>query len=165
MVYLRGCELILLQSKLITLIHESNKILSSKILNKEYYMSEIIDITVNARVKNGPAVGFSNSLKLDAYDKLKVVIPASGSEDIQLVPVATNIVQCMFIKADRYSTDITYDVNGAGNPIILDTPQSYIGQGAVSVLDTSSPSTLNITNNLAADDVTIEILVGRSAVV
>ena len=33
-------------------------------------MAEKIDITFSARVKNGPIVAFSNSLNVDAYDKL-----------------------------------------------------------------------------------------------
>lgn len=128
-------------------------------------MAEIIDITVSARVKSGPSIGFTSSLQIDAYDKLEVTIPASGSETIQLIPIATSSVQCLFIQADQYSVDITYQVNGAGNAITLDTPQAFIGEGAVSSLDASAPSTLDFTNNLVDNDVTIEILVGRSAIV
>jgi hypothetical protein len=33
-------------------------------------MSEVINITVSAKVKNGPGISFSNFLNIDAYDKL-----------------------------------------------------------------------------------------------
>ena len=126
-------------------------------------MAEVIDINVSARVKGGPSVAFSESLDLDAYDKLEVTVAAGGSETIQLVPVATNAVQCLFIQSSQYDPNITYQVNGGGPNIALDSPQNFVGEGAVSALDAAAPSTLDFSNGLATDDVSIQILVGRTA--
>jgi hypothetical protein len=132
-------------------------------------MPEIIDISVSARIQNGPAMAFATSMELNAYDKIEVSIPgtvsgggSAGNETVQLIPVATNEVKCLVIQATQYGVDLSYEVNGAGTAIVLDSPQCFIGEGAVSSLAGAPPSTLVFTNNLA-DDVDITILVGRSA--
>ena len=128
-------------------------------------MPEIIDIAFSARVKNGPTIAFSNSLEVAAYDKLEVSVSAGGVETIQLIPIATTAVTCLVIQSSQYSPSITYQVNGGGDAIVLDSSQSFMGVGAVSALDSAAqPSTLVFTNGLA-DDVQIQILVGRSATV
>lgn len=126
-------------------------------------MSEVINITVSAKVKSGPTVSFSESLKIDAYDKLNVVVASGGApETIQLLPSGTTSVHFLLIKSSRYSDQLSYKVNGAGSEILIDTPQNFIGLGSLAALDDSSdPETLVFTNNLA-DDVNIQILVGRN---
>lgn len=126
-------------------------------------MPEIIHLVFSARIKNGPTMAFSNSLEVDAYDKLDVSVSAGGGATIQLIPAAIGAVKFLLIQSSHYSQDLTYQVNGGGNDIVLDSPQSFIGEGAVSTLDSAAqPSTLVFTNGLG-DDVQIQILVGRSA--
>jgi len=125
---------------------------------------ETIEVSVKARVKNGPSIGFSRTLEVDAYDRLQVTVIAGAGATIQLIPVATSAVQCLFIESSIYDTSLTYSVNGAGTNIALDSPQNFVGEGAVSALDSvAPPATLNFTNGLA-DDVLLKVLVGRSAV-
>ena len=42
-------------------------------------MSEVINISVSAKVKSGPTISFSNTLNIDAYDKLNVVVTSGGA--------------------------------------------------------------------------------------
>jgi len=132
-------------------------------------MPEVIDISVSAKIRSGPAMAFATSMELNAYDKIEVSIPgtdtgggSAGNETVQLIPVATTDVKCLVIQATQYSADLSYEVNGAGTSIVVDSPQSFIGEGAVSSLAAAAPSTLEFTNNMV-DDVDITILVGRSA--
>ena len=48
-------------------------------------MAEVIDLTVSAKVKNGPTISFFNSLGIDAYDKLNVLVTTGATKTIQLV--------------------------------------------------------------------------------
>ena len=127
-------------------------------------MAEVINLAVNAKITSGPTVSFSNTLNVDAYDKLHVVIPPGGPTTIQLLPPGTTSVQLLLLKSDQYSDQISYTVNGAGSTITVDTPQSFIGEGSLAALDDDNvPETLEFTNNLLVD-VNIEILVGRNAI-
>ena len=93
-----------------------------------------------------------------------MTVDATGNETIQLVPVATSTIQCLFITSNQYGSDLTYTVNGGADSIALDSPQSFIGEGAVLALAPAAiPSTLEVTNNFA-EEVQLQILVGRSAV-
>jgi len=126
-------------------------------------MTEVISIAVSAKIKDGPTVSFSNSLNVDAYDKLNVVIAQGTSLTIQLLPPGSDSVHFLMIKSSHYSDQISYKVNGSGSTIILDTPQNFIGLGSLATLDdTDDPATLDFTNGLA-EDVNIQILVGRKA--
>jgi hypothetical protein len=75
-------------------------------------------------------------------------------------------VQFILILSNRYGQALTYQVNGAGPQIPLDTLQSFIGNGSVSLLGTGI-ETLEFTNGFPAVEeisVAIKILVGRNAV-
>lgn len=127
-------------------------------------MAEVINISVNAKIKSGPTVSFSNSLSIDAYDKLDITVePGAPATVVQLLPAGTTSVHLVIIKSSVYSDLITYTVNGAGADIAVDTPQSFIGAGSLTALAGAAiPETLEFTNG-TADDITIQILVGRNA--
>ena len=126
-------------------------------------MAERINITVSAKIKSGPSISFSESLSVDAYDKLDIVVAPGTPKTIQLLPPGTTSVHLLLIKSSQYSDQISYTVNGAGSTIILDTPQNFIGLGSLATLDDANdPATLVFTNDLA-EDVNIQILVGRNA--
>ncbi len=127
-------------------------------------MTELLEINLNAQVKNGPTIAFGSSIELDAYDKLEVTIADGSGSTLQLVPAATSAVQCLFVQSSEYSTGLTYQVNGAGTAIALDRPQSFIGVGAVSALDSAAPPSTLVFDNASGTDVNIQILVGRTAV-
>ena len=126
-------------------------------------MPETINFTVGAFVENGPRISFSDQIEIDAYDKFEVEITEGQSKTIQLIPADTSTVKCLVIQSDHYDETITYLVNGAGSPIVLDTLQNYFGEGAVSALDHDSPPSNLVVSNNSANNIHLQILVGRNA--
>lgn len=127
-------------------------------------MAEGINLTVCAKVKNGPTISFSSILNVDAYDKLNVPVITGETKTIQLVPAGTPSVHFLLIKSSHYSDQISYKVNNGGSTITLDSPQSFVGEGSLTALDDAGvPETLVLTNSLP-NDIDIQILIGRTAV-
>ncbi len=128
-------------------------------------MAEQVPIqwNINVQIAQGPKVVLAGNMKVDAYDKIEVLIP-DGSEniDVDIQPGGANKVQFMLISSDHYGAALTYQVNAAGNIIALDTAQMFSGEGNVSLLG-APPQTLRFDNDLGKD-ATVEILVGRKAV-
>jgi hypothetical protein len=129
-------------------------------------MSEKVKWTLNVNVLNGPTISESDTLTIDAYDKIEVVVAAgAASEDIQIQPGDAGQVQFLLISSDQYSEDLSYSVNAAeadpGNRIKLDTLQLLIGDGAVGLL--SQPPNTFFFYNQTDKDASIQILVGRNA--
>lgn len=124
-------------------------------------MAEVIDIRVSAKVRNGISISFSVPLDIEAYGKLNVDIVAGATKTIPLLPSGTTDVRFLLIKSSQYDKKISYRVNGAGTKIIVDTPQTFIGAGSLAALVASNvPESLEFKNDLA-DDINIQILVGR----
>lgn len=126
-------------------------------------MPEEINISVNAKIRNGPDISFSVPQKIGAYDKLDFEVVKGETKTIQLVPTNATSVQFLLIKSSQYDKKISYKVNGAGTKIILDTPQCFIGVGSMAALvATNVPETIEFKNALTQDDaIRIQILVGR----
>ena len=126
-------------------------------------MPEEINISVNAKIRNGPDISFSVPLKIEAYDKLDFEVVKGETKTIQLLPTGATSVQFLLIKSSQYDKKISYKVNGAGTKIILDTPQCFIGVGSMAALvATNVPETIEFKNALTQDDaIRIQILVGR----
>jgi hypothetical protein len=128
-------------------------------------MSEKINWTLNVQVVEGPKTSASDTITVDAYDKIRVTVGVGASESkvVEVQPGPAGRVQFLLIKSSQYGDALTYKVNNAGNAIKLDAPQLLIGDGAVGLLGASPPTTLGFTNNLA-QDANIEVLVGRKAI-
>lgn len=125
-------------------------------------MAETIKYSLNFQVVGGTSVPISSEIVVDAYAKIQVAVPASTTDlTINLQPDGANLAKFLLIKSSAYGDDLTYKVNSSTTPIILDGPHVFIGNGAVSILD-SSPTKLLFSNDLT-DDVTIDILLGRDA--
>ena len=129
-------------------------------------MPETIKWTLNVNVLEGPRISESNTVSVDAYDKIEVVVSAGVSgEDIQVQPGDAGQVQFLLISSDQYSDDLSYSVNTAeadpGNRTKLDSLQLLVGDGAVGLLG-QPPNTLFFYNQTASD-ASIHILVGRKA--
>jgi hypothetical protein len=128
-------------------------------------MAEQIAIqwSINVQVAQGPKVVLAGDMKVDAYDKIEVLIPDGSSDiDVDIQPGGANKVQFMLISSDHYGTALTYQVNATGDIIALDKAQMFTGDGNVSLLG-APPSSLRFDNSLGKD-ATVEILVGRKAV-
>lgn len=125
-------------------------------------MTESINWTVTAAVDGGPKVSGTNTIEVDAYDKIGVVVAAQSQTQVQVQPGSAGQVQFLLVKADPYSPSLTYRVNQPdATPIPLDTLQLFNGAGAVSLLD-PSPKTFFFSNG-TENDTAVAILVGRNA--
>ncbi len=129
-------------------------------------MPEKINWSVDMQIVGGPKIAVSQTVSVDAYDKIEVVV-ADGidEEDIQVQPGGAGQVQFLLIKSNKYDAALTYSVNSpesnADDRIKLDALQALIGEGAVGLLG-DSPQTLYFYNHVG-QDVAIQILVGRKA--
>lgn len=132
-------------------------------------MSEKINWTLNVQVVGGPKMSASQTVTVDAYDKIQVTVGvgAQESKTVEVQPGPAGRVQFLLISSDQYGDNgdkLTYKVNDAVNPPIkLDAPQLLIGDGAVGLLGAApgaGPATLHFANGLDKP-VNIEILVGR----
>lgn len=125
-------------------------------------MPDKINWSFNVEVLEGPKVFDSQTIDVEAYDKVEVVIDAGASDlEVTVQPGGEGQVKFLMIRSSLYGEDLTYKVNSNTTVIELDAPQLLLGKGAVKLLD-SAPASLLFTNN-TAENVTIQILVGRDA--
>lgn len=128
-------------------------------------MPEQLKWNLDLQIVHGPKLSLAGDLDIEAYDKVSAdIINNAAAVTIDVQPGDAGEVRFLLVRSDRYGEGLTYKVNGTGAPVTLDQPQFFLGTGAVGVLDTA-PKTLEVENKLAsAEDVELEILVGRSAV-
>jgi len=126
-------------------------------------MPEKINWTLNVQVVRGPKMSASQTVTVDAYDKIHVTVDAQETDKVvEDQPGSAGREQLLLISSHQFGDDLTYKVNNAGDAIKLDAQHLLIGDGAVGLFGVSPPETLSFTNNLT-QDVNIEILVGRNA--
>ena len=128
-------------------------------------MTETINWSFSVAVDKGPRLtGFAPE-SVDAYDKASVVLPAGGAAvTVELQPTATaDRVSLVLVAASVYTGGVTYSADGGATKFELDGPLLLIGTGAVKLL-ADAPQTLSF-ENPSANDVTVDILVGRDATV
>jgi hypothetical protein len=128
-------------------------------------MSEKINWTLNVQVVGGPKNSASSTVIVDAYDKIGVAVAAGATKEVEIQPGNAGRVQFLLISSNKFDDQLdqlTYKVNNAGNDITLDAVQLLVGDGAVGLLP-AAPKSLAFTNDLA-EDVDIEVLVGRKAI-
>jgi hypothetical protein len=128
-------------------------------------MTERLKWNLNLQMVRGPSVALAGDLSVDAYDKVSVDIEhGAPAVSIDVQPGDADEVLFLLIQSDRYGEGLTYRVNGAGDPVVLDQPQFFLGAGAVGVLN-AAPQTLEVENNLTVGEAArLEVLVGRKAV-
>lgn len=138
-------------------------------------MAESITYSIDVSVAGGPRISQSRTVALEAYDKLKLVIPTgtSGSGlEVNIQPGGQGLAKLLVISASVYD-GLSYKVNDATTgEIQLDGPQFFSGEGGVGLLyepplsDASpAPPTKLFFLNASAEDITVEVLVARDAVV
>jgi hypothetical protein len=130
--------------------------------SEEVDMTETINWTLNVAVVGGPKVSGANTLDVEAYDKVGVVVQAGSQSEVEVQPGTEGQVQFLLLSSDHYGSELTYRVNDeSGQAVALDALQLFVGTGAVSLLG-QSPKTIHFDNQMA-DDAAIRILVGRRA--
>jgi hypothetical protein len=120
---------------------------------------EKITWSFQAQVTGGPSIYITNTVEMDAYEKLEVVIPGGGAATKVNVQPEDN-TKFLLITASSYK-NISYSVATETTDIKLDGPHILIGEGAVSLL-IQTPTYLTFTNTDAADN-KVNILLGREA--
>jgi len=121
-------------------------------------MPEKINWTLNVQVVGGPKISASDTLEVEAYDKIEAVIPTGGSATVNVQPGTG--AQFLLITASSYA-NMTYEVDASGTTVTLDGPHVLIGAGAVGLLG-STQNKFKFSNG-GSEDVTVDILVGRDA--
>ncbi len=123
-------------------------------------MSERLKWSFSTQVTGGPTLASSGEMTdVDAYVKLNVLIPANGSQDVEVLTGAGAAVKLLLISPAQPSTDLTYEVDN--NDVPLDGPVVLIGGGAASLLS-ATVGTLKF-KNATTQDATISILAARDA--
>jgi hypothetical protein len=127
-------------------------------------MPEQINWSFNIQIVGGPKSSSSQTLDVEAYDKLQVTIEAGASDkEVDIQPGGSGQVMFLQITASAYhESDLRYKINSNSNPEHnLDGALLFPGKGAVALLD-PAPTKLFFSNDLA-EDVVVEILIGRDA--
>lgn len=132
-------------------------------------MTEKINWTLNVQVVSGPKIMASDTIDVDAYDKIEVTIdPEATDKEVQIQPGDIEKVKFLLIRSDQYGERLTYKVNEKTEKAVikLDSLQLFIGVGAIGLF-IKSPTKLFFTNLLVVDGkgipASIQILVGRKA--
>lgn len=123
-----------------------------------------INWAFNAQVAGGPKVAAAETVEVDAYENIEVIVPKhdanDGTAEVGIVPADTGEVLFLVISADNYTeAELSYVVNDGADEIEFDAQQSFIGAGSVNLLG-ASPSKLTFTNK-GSKDAAVRILVGR----
>ena len=115
-------------------------------------------------IPSGPSVALSSAVPVDAYDRIAVTVPASGTETpVDIQPGASGRVKFLMIRSDNYGDDLTYKVSVTGNPERkLNDVLLLVGAGGLELLE--DPLDKLLFKNSLAVPANIEIIVGRQAI-
>jgi len=114
---------------------------------------------MNFQISRGASLSIPGEVKLEAYEKIQVVIAASASSTISL----PSGIQFLVIKSSAYGDALTYKINSETTVIKLNSAHVFMGTGAVAILNTAVAK-LVVSNGLTGD-VTLDLLVGIDATV
>jgi hypothetical protein len=109
----------------------------------------------------------AGTTQASAYDNVVVTVPkntGTTATEVQVQPSAdAEAVGLLFISAAPSDKPLEYSLTETGTKIELDSPQLFMGAGAVGLL--GAPGSLFFFNQNTGQDVEVQILVGRQAVV
>ena len=136
-------------------------------------MPERIDWSYNIEVSGGLKISDSNSITVEAYDKIEVVVEVKKNPTEVAIQPSDKVgqVQFLLIRSNIYDPKLlTYSVNKGETEekklFKLDKPLLLVGEGGVGLLDkVNAPTKLFFYNTLGGKkDAEITILVGRNAI-
>jgi hypothetical protein len=131
-------------------------------------MAHTIQVVTTIKINGSQVMSLSKSIPVEATDSIDVDLPAAAVDrEVEVQPANTSgRVSFLAITADHYDALLTYSTTSNSPPgIAVDQPHVLVGEGAVGLLDpTAHPTSLFFTNGLA-EDVRIQILVGRDAMI
>ena len=128
-------------------------------------MTEQIKWNINAQAVGGPKILASDTIEIEAYDKIDVTVEAeSVDKEVQILPGEAGQVQFLLIKSDHYGDALTYKVNDSADVIQLDALHMLMGNGAIGLLN-GPLEKLVFSNDLVLSSekipASVEILIGR----
>lgn len=123
-------------------------------------MPETIAYAGTVAVAGGPKVAFSESLVVEAYNRLSVTIAKSASQKVFL-GTADSEIRLLLVRSTKYDpSKVTFQIEGAGTARVLDMPFLAAGKAAVALLGATSPTFLTFKNDLT-DEITVDIIIAR----
>jgi hypothetical protein len=130
----------------------------------------VINYSFSIVVAGGPRVNHAARLEPEAYDLLEVEVPGKdptsttpGEATVEVLPSGSD-VELLLITAASYA-GLQYSVTNGVTDAGLDAPLLLIGGGAVSLLGTTAPTEFVFKNSVEGVTNTVNILIGRDAVV
>jgi len=133
-------------------------------------MRQKINWSVNAAVGDGPRLSASQTIGVAAYDKVRAVVDKKdttadlpGTTTVEVQPSGqAGAVRFFAVTSDRYGKDLSFTVvSGGVADVALEGPLVLVGEGIDALLQ-KAPKKLKFSNG-TAEDVTVEIVVGREA--
>ncbi len=124
-------------------------------------MSEKISWSFKAQVTAGPSITLAGTIEPEAYDKIEVPVTAGGSATARVQPNDSGVQFLLLYTSDGKYDTLTYEVDSSGDIVTFNGPHILIGTGAAALLGATQK--VFAFNNGGATDVTIGILVGRTA--
>jgi len=124
-----------------------------------------ISWTLNLLVNQGPKFPFSETLQVQAYDKVEVDVPAGGEAKVNVQSGELNNIELLLITCGDRPADakrLYYTVNDDKAQVDLSKLHLVMGKGAYGLLK-NAPKYLTFKNE-DANPVTVTILVARKAV-
>lgn len=123
-------------------------------------MSIAVAVSTKVTFEGAAPVTASHALEVAATGTVEVTVPKGGSANAQIQPTTGGQVQLLLINSSDYTVGVTYEVDGSGTKIKLDSPQLFLGAGAVSLL--GDVNAISFTNP-HSEDVDVVISVARNA--
>jgi hypothetical protein len=129
---------------------------------------EKISYSVTVQVTGGPSIPISGVLELDAYEKIKVTVPAKnqgvdGVIEVAVSPGDLAHTKLLLITVSSGDGSLLFKTSAAGAiDVPITGPLTLIGETACGLLG-APPDKLTFTNK-ASTEGTVTILVGRKAI-
>jgi hypothetical protein len=127
---------------------------------------------LNVEIQSGPSIIDTNTVQVDAYDRIEVKVPdstaAPTATTVDVQPGAAGQVQLVFIRATptpRSGDNLKYKVHDNTTPErVLNDAVFLVGPGSLDLLeDPAAPLDKLLVTNTTGQDVVLEIIVGRTA--
>ena len=134
-------------------------------------MATNISWTLNLEVQAGPKVVEAKAIQVDAIDRIEVAVPDTTATptatEIDVQPGAAGKIKLLLIRSTAYGDDLTYQVHdNTADERVLNEALFLAGKGSLDLLeDATAPLDKLFVTNTTGQNVVLEIIVGRSAVV
>jgi hypothetical protein len=125
---------------------------------------------LNLDVQSGPKLLVSNTVQVDAYDRIEVSVPdTSGTPtatSVDIQPGAAGKIKVLLIRSNIYGDNLTYQVHDSTtDERVLNDALFLASAGGLELLeDAATPLDKLLVTNTTGQDVLLEIIVGRSAI-